>query len=240
MARLDVITTAELLSRVLFRDAHVLILDKPAGLAVHRAPGAGGLTLESFLPDLSFGLKWPPGLAHRLDRDTSGCLVLGRHPAALRRLNQLFAERAVAKTYWAVVEGGPDDAEGLVDLPLLKVHRGNQWRIVPDAAGQSALTRWRVLGRGAGATWLELSPETGRTHQIRAHCAALGWPVLGDPLYGARPALGQRLHLHARAVSLTPNPKRDPVAAEAPPPPHMLIALRAGGFVAEAGIPEAV
>ena len=166
-------TPDDLIQRLLHRDSDMLILDKPAGLAVHQAPGAGA-HLESRLPGLSFGLKWTPKLAHRLDRDTSGCLVLGRHPAALRALNELFAAGKVDKSYWAVVAGGPAEEAGTIDLPLLKVHRGRNWRIVADPGGQSALTRWRVLGRGDGFAWLELDPATGRMHQLRVHCESQG------------------------------------------------------------------
>ena len=223
-------TPEALAERILYRDADVLVLDKPAGLAVHQAPGAGP-NLEKLLPALAFGLKQPPALAHRLDRDTSGCLVLGRHPPALRRLMALFAAGQVEKTYWAVVEGAPPAAEGIVDQPILKVHRGREWRMVVDAAGQRALTRWRLLGQGDGRSWLELSPETGRTHQIRVHCAWFGCPVVGDAAHGARPGVGERLHLHARRVSFVLDPKRPPIEAVAAPPLHMGPALAACGFV---------
>ena len=222
-------TPEELQQRVLYRDADVLVLDKPAGIAVHQAPGAGP-TLEAVLPALAFGLKWAPALAHRLDRDTSGCLVLGRHPQAVRRLMALFAAGAVEKIYWAVVEGGPPAAEGVIDQPILKVHRGRDWRMITDARGQSAETRWRVLGQGAGQSWLELAPRTGRTHQIRVHCAWLGCPVVGDAAYGARPGVGERLHLHARGIKLRLDPKHPAVEVTAPPPLHMRPALAACGY----------
>jgi tRNA pseudouridine32 synthase / 23S rRNA pseudouridine746 synthase len=218
----------ELEARLLYRDADVLVLDKPAGIAVHKAPGAG-VSLEELLPALAFGLKWTPGLAHRLDRDTSGCLVLGRHPQSLRNLMKLFADRAVEKSYWAVVEGVPPDEAGTVDTPLLKVHRGRNWRIVADPAGHSAVTEWHVLGGDGERSWLELAPRTGRTHQLRIHCAGLGCPIVGDPLYGVRAGLGERLHLHARRVRFQLTPKR-PIDVSAPPPPHMLPALRGCGF----------
>jgi tRNA pseudouridine32 synthase/23S rRNA pseudouridine746 synthase len=222
-------TPEQLESRILYRDADVLVLDKPAGIAVHQAPGAGA-NLERLFPALSFGLKWAPKLAHRLDRDTSGCLVLGRHPQALRTLNQLFAAGTVQKTYWAVVEGEPPAEGGTVDKPLLKVHRGGAWRIIPDAAGQSALTDWRVLGRAAGFTWLELKPRTGRTHQIRVHCSVLGCPVVGDAAYGARPGVGERLHLHSQRICLQLGPKRPMIEIEASPPPHMHLLLGQCGY----------
>jgi RluA family pseudouridine synthase len=224
-------TPEALAERILYRDNDVLVLDKPAGLAVHQAPGAGP-NLEKLLPALAFGLKQPPALAHRLDRDTSGCLVLGRTPQALRRLMALFAEGKVEKTYWAVVEGVPPGEEGIVDQPILKVHRGRDWSMIVDRAGQRAVTRWRRLGSGDGRSWLELMPETGRTHQIRVHCAWLGCPVVGDTAHGARPGVGERLHLHARKVVFQLDPKRPPIEAVAPPPLQMGPALAACGYLA--------
>jgi RluA family pseudouridine synthase len=226
-------TPEALAQRVLYRDADVLVLDKPAGIAVHRAPGAG-LTLEPWLPGLAFGLPSPPALAHRLDRDTSGCLVLGRHPRALRRLMALFAMGAVDKTYWAVVEGAPPGPVGVVDQPILKVRRAGIWQMIADPAGQAATTAWRVLGQGEGMSWLELTPHTGRTHQIRIHCAGLGCPVAGDGAYGARPGVGERLHLHARRIGFRLGSKAPAIDVVAEPPLHMRPALIACGYSAEA------
>jgi tRNA pseudouridine32 synthase / 23S rRNA pseudouridine746 synthase len=226
-------TPEDLQARILYRDADVLVLDKPAGIAVHKAPGAGA-NLEPLLPALAFDLKTPPALAHRLDRDTSGCLVLGRHPQALRRLMALFAEGAVDKTYWAVVQGTPPEVGGVIEQPILKVHRGRDWQMVTDRRGQPAVTAWRVLGQGEGATWLELKPRTGRTHQIRVHCAWLGCPVAGDASYGARPGVGERLHLHARGVSFRLGPKDPVVEVVAAPPLHMKPALTECGYRPEA------
>src|SRR5918997_7167752 len=194
-----------LADRVLYRDGLVLVIDKPAGIPVHAGPG-GGPNLEHWFPLLRFGLPRPPALAHRLDRDTSGCLVLGRHPKALRRLGRLFAEGQVEKLYWAVVAGVPREAEGRIEAALLKQKRGTVgWRMVVAPEGQHAVTDYRVLGAAEGRAWLELRPRTGRTHQIRVHCAALGTPVIGDPAYGG-PAQGattdRPLQLHARAISL--------------------------------------
>jgi tRNA pseudouridine32 synthase/23S rRNA pseudouridine746 synthase len=217
----------DLAARVLFRDGLVLVIDKPAGLPVHAGPG-GGPNLEAMFDQLRFGLPHPPALAHRLDRDTSGCLVLGRHRKALSRLGRLFQGGRVGKTYWAVVEGAPPAPEGSIELGLRKETRRNGWRMVPDPEGQHAVTKWRVLGAGDGLSWLALHPETGRTHQIRVHCAALGCPVLGDPVYGR--GAGGALHLHSRAVELPLYPNRAPIGAVAPAPPHMEAALARCGW----------
>jgi tRNA pseudouridine32 synthase/23S rRNA pseudouridine746 synthase/23S rRNA pseudouridine1911/1915/1917 synthase len=218
-------TPEALHSRILYRDGLVLVIDKPAGLPVHAGPG-GGPNLERSFDALRFGLPHPPALAHRLDRDTSGCLVLGRHRKALARLGRLFQAGLVEKTYWAVVEGSPKEAEGRIDLPLRKLERRTGWRMVGDPAGQAAVTDYRVLGTGGGLAWLELRPRTGRTHQIRVHCAvALGCPVLGDRAYGAERTAP--LHLLSRAVELPLYPSRPAIRAEAPVPPHMKDGLAA-------------
>ncbi len=216
-----------IIERVLYRDGLVLVIDKPAGVPVHSGP-AGGPHLEHWFPLLRFGLPRPPALAHRLDRDTSGCLVLGRHPKALRRLGALFAEGRAEKTYWAIVEGAPPQPAGRIEAPLRKETRGTGWRVVVDPAGRTAITDYRVLGSAGGRTWLELRPRTGRTHQIRVHCAALGCPVVGDSTYGG--PVGDGLQLHARAISLPLYPARPPIAVTAPPPSHMLAGLRRLGY----------
>jgi tRNA pseudouridine32 synthase/23S rRNA pseudouridine746 synthase/23S rRNA pseudouridine1911/1915/1917 synthase len=216
-----------LADRVLYRDALILVVDKPAGIAVHPGPG-GGRDLESGFGALRFGLARPPALAHRLDRDTSGCLVLGRHPKALRRLGALFAAGKVEKLYWAIVAGRPPQDEGRAETGLGKLTRGGGWRMIVDPAGRRAITDYRVRGAAAGRAWLELRPRTGRTHQLRVHCAALGCPVIGDPVYGS--AESAPLLLHARAISLPLYPARPPIVVAAPPPPHMLGALAGFGY----------
>jgi tRNA pseudouridine32 synthase/23S rRNA pseudouridine746 synthase/23S rRNA pseudouridine1911/1915/1917 synthase len=217
-----------LADRVLYRDGLILVIDKPAGIAVHPGPG-GGPDLESGFNALRFGLPHPPALAHRLDRDTSGCLVLGRHPKALRRLGALFSGGLVGKVYWAVVEGQPSEAEGRVETGLRKLTRGAGWCVVIDAAGQRAVTEYRVLGTGGGRAWLELRPRTGRTHQLRVHCAVLGCPVVGDPVYGDRHS-GEALQLYARSVKLPLYPARSPIEVTASVPPHMVATLARLGY----------
>jgi tRNA pseudouridine32 synthase/23S rRNA pseudouridine746 synthase/23S rRNA pseudouridine1911/1915/1917 synthase len=224
-------TPDELQARILYRDALIIIINKPPGIPVHAGP-KGGPNLEQYFPALAFGLPKPPGLAHRLDRDTSGCLVLGRHPKALRKAGALFAAGRVEKTYWAVVEGAPPRAEGRIDLAMKKEKPKQGWKMIVAKDGQEAVTEYKVLGRAEGHTWLELKPRTGRTHQIRVHCAALGCPVVGDHVYGRRggTAGADSLMLHARAIALPLYPSRPPVAVEAPPPAHMVAALRACGW----------
>ena len=213
-----------LADRLLYRDETVLILDKPAGLAVH--PGGAGVA-HLDLRDFQFEAPEPPKLAHRLDRGTSGCLVLGRHREALKLLGRLFAQGRVEKIYWTLTQGAPSEESGLIDKPLLKIdpRRG---KMIVDPAGQEARSEWRVLGRSGDVAWLEMKPLTGRSHQLRAHLAAIGCPILGDRLYGAGDA--PELCLLARRISLPYHWKQPPVTAEAPPPIHMLEGLAACGF----------
>jgi tRNA pseudouridine32 synthase/23S rRNA pseudouridine746 synthase len=210
---------------ILFRDARFVVLDKPAGLPVHPGPH-GGASVEDVFPTLRRGREGP-WLVHRLDADTAGCLVVALRRSALRAAQAAFATGAAEKTYWAVVAGGPGEAAGIVRAPLRKLSTPAGWRMVADPAGDAAVTEWRVLGRGPTMAWLELRPRTGRTHQVRAHCALLGCPVLGDPVYGAGEG---RLHLLARAIRLPLDP---PLAAVAPPPVHMRAALAACGWQEE-------
>ncbi|MFN7634597.1 MAG: pseudouridine synthase family protein [Acetobacteraceae bacterium] len=202
----------ELAARILVLTDLVLILDKPAGLPVDAAR-PGRPSVAGWLPLLRLGKRRDPQPAHRLDADTAGCLVLGRTKPALAALGAAFAARNVTKRYWAVVRGGPAEDSGVVDLPIAKTSTaGAGWRMRPDPAGQPARSTWRVLARGPGPTLLELTPETGRTHQLRVHCAAAGWPILGDPLYGPRGEPGP-LHLLARFVGVPGASATAPVPA---------------------------
>jgi tRNA pseudouridine32 synthase/23S rRNA pseudouridine746 synthase len=221
----------DMVARLLYRDGLMLVIDKPAGVAVHRGP-KGGASLEDSFDALRFGLPRSPSLAHRLDRDTSGCLVLGRHRKALAELGRLFKAGRIDKTYWAVVEGGPDADQGRIEIPLGRLDESRGWWMKPDPQGQPAVTTWRVLGRGAGMTWLALEPVTGRTHQLRVHSAESGWPIVGDNIYGTAPRTGGPiLHLHAREIVVPLYKNRAPIRVTAPVPEHMRERLAACGWV---------
>jgi len=204
------------------------VIDKPAGLPTHPGPRARA-SVEDWLEEFRFGKRRRPEPAHRLDTDTAGCLVLGRTRPALAALGRLFAEGRIGRTYWAVVRGGPEAEAGEIALPLAKVStRAGGWRVLPDPRGQRAVTAWRVLGRGGGITWLALAPRTGRTHQLRVHCAASGFPILGDRLHGA--AAEEGLQLLARSVTIPGWAGRQTITVEAPVPAHMVEALSACGW----------
>jgi tRNA pseudouridine32 synthase/23S rRNA pseudouridine746 synthase len=217
------LTPDALTAHILYRDALMLVIDKPAGLPVHPGHG-GGETLEDHLDDLRLGLPARPQIVHRLDRDTSGCLALGRHPKALRKLNDLFAARRVTKIYHAWLDGVPDDQNGLIDCPIAPLDPQEPWRVIADPHGtrpgsREARTRWRVLEKRDSRALVELRPVTGRTHQLRVHCAHAGWPICGDSLHG-NAARDAHLLLHARALIIPLYPKRDPIRVEAPLPAY--------------------
>lgn len=209
---------------VLFRDRRFAVVDKPAGLPVHAGRGdPDGPTVERSFHQ--FGtLRAGPWLAHRLDRDTSGCLVIALRRRALIEAQACFASGRAHKTYWAIVAGDPGPG-GTVRSRLGRVERGRAWRMEEMPDGDPAETEWRRGASADGRSWLELFPRTGRTHQIRAHCRALGCPIVGDRIYGD-PDDPARLLLHARAIALALDPD---VAATAPPPVAMQRALAALG-----------
>jgi tRNA pseudouridine32 synthase/23S rRNA pseudouridine746 synthase len=205
---------------IIYEDAESLVIDKPAGLAVDH-PRAGGDSLEARLDDLRFGFARPPVAVHRLDRDTSGCLLLARNPKALRRFAAAFEERAVIKSYLAIVDGDVAP-EGEIDLPLAKTSSAEQgWRIVPARNGKPARTRWRLLATSGAHRLLLLTPETGRTHQLRVHLASgLDRPIVGDPVYGSAAAGGMMLHAWRLVV---PRGAKPPINAEAPMPARFAV-----------------
>ncbi|HEY7299248.1 MAG TPA: RNA pseudouridine synthase [Xanthobacteraceae bacterium] len=226
-------TPEEMVARLLYRDALMLVIDKPPGFAVHKGP-KGGESLEDHFDALRFGLPRAPALAHRLDRDTSGCLVLGRHRKALALLARLFKTGRIRKSYWAVVEGGPSEDQGRIELSLARRDATRGWWMKPDPHGQLAVTTWKVLGRNSLLTWLALEPLTGRTHQLRVHCAARGWPILGDTIYGKAPRTGgPMLHLLAREIEVPLSKNREPIRVTAPVPLHMQERLYACGWQGE-------
>lgn len=205
---------------VLFLDGEALVIDKPAGLPVD-PPRDGGLSLENHLSSLTFGFhRWPVAV-HRLDRDTSGCLLLSRNPKAHARLQQAFEGGAVRKRYVAILDGVPQDASGTIDLPLAKIssiERG--WRMTGNPRGKAARTGWRLLGEHDGRALVEFTPATGRTHQIRVHALeGLGLPVTGDPVYGTAHPGGMMLHAIALSVSRGTKPE---IVARAPWPQRFI------------------
>jgi tRNA pseudouridine32 synthase / 23S rRNA pseudouridine746 synthase len=208
--------------RVLFLDGEALVIDKPAGLPVD-APRDGSLSLENHLLALRFGFERPPSPVHRLDRDTSGCLLLARNPKAHKRFSKAFEEGRVDKTYLAIVDGVPEAREGVIDMPLGKVSsREAGWRMVHDPRGRPSVSKWRVAGVRDGRAAILFTPETGRTHQLRVHAAeGLKLPISGDPVYGSgpSPSSGGPMLLHALSLRLERGAK-PPVEAEAPLPPY--------------------
>lgn len=234
---------------VLYKDDDVIALNKPPGLAVQ-----GGTDtprhLDAMLDGLRFGADERPRLVHRLDRDTSGVLLLGRNAAAAAKLAEAFRHKSARKIYWAMVVGAPRPAQGKIDLALAKTAGPMGERVAEDEDdGKRAVTLYSVVEQaGKRLAWLALMPLTGRTHQLRVHCAsALGTPIVGDRKYGGDKAIvsGQTiaplLHLHARRIAL-PHPSRGLLSVEAPLPPHMLATWQLFGFDPNAEIdpfPEA-
>jgi 23S rRNA pseudouridine955/2504/2580 synthase len=212
---------------VLHLDEDLIVIDKPAGLAVQGGTGTER-HLDALLDALRFDARERPRLVHRLDRDTSGVLVLARSAAVAARLAEAFRGKATRKVYWAAVVGLPKPRSGRIDQALAKLPGRLGERVVPDEdEGKRAVTWYRTVAHaGAKLAWLALQPITGRTHQLRAHCAALGTPILGDGKYGAAAAhpagvpQPRRLHLHARALAL-PRPRGGTLVVTAPLPPHM-------------------
>jgi len=218
------LSTQELQSRILYRDALILVINKPSGIPVHPAGGSRH-NLEQYFHELQFGLPKAPVLAHRLDLGTSGCLVLARHAEAARRLGELFSAGLVKKTYHAIVHGHVASEEGRIDVALAKLSENKKhWWMKADPKGPiTALTDYRVIKRLENKTWLELTPHTGRTHQLRVHCAALGHPIVGDYIYGhdREKAKLENLYLHAQSIEFSLYTKKPPLIIQAPWPAHM-------------------
>ena len=241
---LDSKDTKMLRRAVLYRDRSLLAIDKPPGLAVQ-----GGTKqvrhLDAMLEALRFEVPEPPRLVHRLDKDTSGVLLLARHALAARRLSETFKGRDAGKIYWALVVGAPRPTRGRIDLALAKQDRGGVEKVAAAArAGKPAVTLYGVVDARGPVAWLVLLPLTGRTHQLRAHCAARGWPIAGDGKYGGRVAFpeglaagfgAKRLMLHAREIALPHPEDGTTLRVTAPLPPHMALAFESLGFDPGAG-----
>lgn len=202
---------------ILFEDGEALVIDKPAGLPLDR-PRAGGTCLEDRVGELRLGFQRAPWPVHRLDQDTSGCLLFARNPKALKRFSAAFEARQVEKVYLGIVAGTVEGDEGTISLSLAKISSAEKgWRMIPAKKGKPSITHWRKLDERAGLTLVEFRPETGRTHQIRVHAASgLGAPLLGDPIYGDGKGAG-RCMLHAAELTV-PREGKAPIAAKAPMP----------------------
>ena len=202
---------------ILFEDGEALVIDKPGGLPIER-PRAGGPSLEDHREELKLGFQRPPVPVHRLDTDTSGCLLLARNPKALKRFARAFEERQVGKRYLGILAGVPQQGEGTIELALSKISSAEKgWRMIPARKGKPALTHWRVLAEAGGRALVEFRPETGRTHQIRVHAASgIGVPLLGDPVYGDGKGAARTM-LHAAGLEIAREGK-PPIVAAAPLP----------------------
>ena len=202
---------------ILFEDGEALVIDKPGGLPMDR-PRAGGASLEDHLDDLKLGFQRRPIPVHRLDADTSGCLLLARNPKALKRFAAAFEARQVTKRYLGILAGVPETDGGTIELALAKISSAEKgWRMIPAKKGKPALTEWRVVATSGGRALVEFRPVTGRTHQLRVHSASgIGIPLLGDPVYGDGKGAWRTI-LHAVALEVEREGK-PPIVAAAPWP----------------------
>ncbi|MBS0482568.1 MAG: RNA pseudouridine synthase [Proteobacteria bacterium] len=202
---------------ILYEDGEALIIDKPAGLPIER-PRAGGQSLENHLDALKLGFQRVPAPVHRIDIDTSGCLLLARNPKALKRFSAAFEARQVDKVYLGIVAGALAEAEGTITLSLTKISSAEKgWRMIAAKKGKPSVTHWRKLAERGGNTLIEFRPETGRTHQIRVHAlTGLGKALLGDPVYGNGQGAARTM-LHARALTVQRDGK-PAISAVAPLP----------------------
>lgn len=220
---------------VIFYDEVVLAINKPAGLAVQGGTNTS-VHVDGMLDALKLDGKERPKLVHRLDKDTSGVLLLARTASAAHALTKAFKDKSTRKLYWAIVAGAPEEREGMIDAPLAKLAgKGGEKMVIDEKLGKSAQTVYRQLHRaGRTAAWLALSPLTGRTHQLRAHCEAIGCPILGDGKYGGakafRDGMSNKMHLHARAIDFPHPVTGHRLVIEAPVPEHFAESLKALNF----------
>jgi 23S rRNA pseudouridine955/2504/2580 synthase len=217
---------------VIAEEPDFFVFNKPSGLAVQGGSGTRR-HIDGMLDELAKG-RHRPRLVHRLDRDTSGVLVVARSASSAATLAGLFESRKISKVYWALVKGVPNPRRGVIDLPLAKFGPRGEEKMRVEAGGQDSVTKYEVVESvGKEFAWVALEPITGRTHQLRVHLAAIGHPIVGDPKYGTpgKPPEGVTpgLHLHARRIAI-PQPKKPPYVAEAPLPPHMKATWRFFGF----------
>lgn len=204
---------------ILYEDGEALVINKPAGLPID-TPRKGGPALTDHLYSLKFGFQRAPQAVHRLDTDTSGCLLLARNPKALKRFNAAFEQKLVSKTYLGIVAGPVEGDEGTIDLALTKISSAEKgWRMIVAKKGKPSVTHWIKRAELAGGlTLVEFRPETGRTHQIRIHAQhTFGHALLGDPVYGKKDPRVSRTMLHASAVTMPREGKSD-ITATAPLP----------------------
>ncbi len=219
---------------VIHRDKSALVLDKPPGLATQ-----GGTKTDSHVDGLLGALQGDaavrPKLVHRLDKDTSGALLVARTPRAAAWFAKALSNRSARKTYWAIVVGVPDIAQGEIDLPLAKQPGSGGEKMHVDEKGLPSKSRYRIIERaGNSAAWVELQPLTGRTHQLRVHMAAIGHPIVGDGKYGGKGAfltgtISRKLHLHSRRLRID-HPDGGAIDISAPVPPHFADSLESLGF----------
>jgi 23S rRNA pseudouridine1911/1915/1917 synthase len=214
-------------SLIVHLDPRFAVVEKPAGLVVHPARGHRGPTLVSELGDLLGGGEAErPGIVHRLDKDTSGLMLVARDDEAHRRLAAMIKERRVRRTYLALIEGRPASRSGTIDAPLGRDHRAPQRRAVRGRGAREARTHFEVLEALAADSLVEARLETGRTHQIRAHFAAIGHPVAGDPQYGHAHRHGlERQFLHSAALELAEPFSGEPLRFESELPADLAAAL---------------
>lgn len=230
---------------VITQDRAAIVLNKPPGLATQ-----GGSGMKEHVDGLldAFAHDGPrPRLVHRLDKDTSGVLLIARTPGSAAFFSKRFSGRTARKIYWAIITGVPDVADGLIDLPLAKQPGtgGEKMMVDKSGEGQPARTRYRVLDRaGNRACWVELQPLTGRTHQLRVHMAAIGHPIVGDGKYGGPDAflsgsISRKMHLHARRLIID-HPDGDVIDVRAELPEHFANTMASLGFDEEDGavLPE--